>query len=122
MADSNGTSYTRAFNGIAPNVNLINLQVLDQNGAGSDSNVVAAVDQAITLKSTYNIRVLNLSLGRPVFESYKIDPICQAVEAAWSAGIVVVVAAGNSGRNAAGSLPWTRSATLPTTTFPISSP
>ena len=43
--------------------------------------------------------MINLSLGRPVRESYKTDPLCQAVEAAWKAGIVVVVAAGNDGRN-----------------------
>ena len=47
----------------------------------------------------YNIRVINLSLGRPVFESYTLDPVCQAVEAAWKAGIVVVSAAGNDGRD-----------------------
>ena len=50
-------------------------------------------------QETYNIRVINLSLGRPVFESYTVDPLCQAVEAAWKAGIVVVTAAGNSGRD-----------------------
>jgi serine protease AprX len=33
-----------------------------------------------------------------VYESYKHDPLCQAVERAWKAGIVVVVAAGNDGR------------------------
>jgi serine protease AprX len=42
---------------------------------------------------------MNLSLGRRVFESYTQDPLCQAVEAAWNAGIVVVVAAGNNGRD-----------------------
>src|SRR5271166_3914958 len=42
---------------------------------------------------------MNISLGRPVFESYTVDPLCQAVEAAWQAGIVVVVAAGNDGRD-----------------------
>ena len=36
---------------------------------------------------------------RQVFESYTVDPLCQAVEQAWKAGIVVVVAAGNEGRN-----------------------
>jgi serine protease AprX len=61
--------------------------------------VIAAINQAIALKDTYNIRVLNISLGRPVFESYTTDPLCQAVEAAWQAGIVVVVAAGNDGRD-----------------------
>ena len=90
---------TRQFKGIAPNVNLINLRVLDQNGSGTDSNVIAAIQQAIALKSTYNIRVINMSLGRPVSESYTLDPMDQAVESAWKAGIVVVVAAGNYGRD-----------------------
>src|SRR5262249_10245168 len=66
---------------------------------GADSQVIAAIQRAIQLKDTYNIRVINLSLGRPVYESYTLDPLCQAVEAAWQAGIVVVVAAGNAGRD-----------------------
>jgi serine protease AprX len=41
-------------------------------------------------------------LGRPVYESYRQDPLCQAVEAAWKAGIVVVAAAGNDGRDNTG--------------------
>jgi serine protease AprX len=97
---SSGTAngYAATYAGIAPNVNIINLRVLDQNGLGTDSQVIAAIQEAITLKSTYNIRVINMSLGRPVFESYTLDPVDQAVEAAWQAGIVVVAAAGNNGR------------------------
>src|SRR6202020_2602257 len=79
-------------------VNLVDLRVLDLNGSGSDSNVIADIEQAIALKNTYNIRVINLSLGRGIFVSYTQDPLCQAVESAWKAGIVVVVAAGNYGR------------------------
>jgi serine protease AprX len=90
---------TRTFKGIAPNVNLINLRALNQYGAGTDSLVISAIQKAISLKSTYNIRVINLSLGRQVYESYTLDPLCQAVESAWRAGIVVVAAAGNQGRN-----------------------
>ncbi len=97
--NSHGSAFRKTFMGIADNVNLINLRVLDQNGTGHDSAVIAAIQKAISLKSKYNIRVINLSLGRPVYESYKLDPLCQAVEAAWKAGIVVVVAAGNEGRN-----------------------
>jgi serine protease AprX len=93
------SGYSVQYVGIAPNANIINLRVLDSTGSGSDSQVIAAIQRAIALKSTYNIRVINLSLGRPVFESYTLDPVCQAVEAAWQAGIVVVVAAGNDGRN-----------------------
>src|SRR6266571_2195780 len=96
---SNGSTYFRTFKGIAPNANLINLRVLDQNGQGTDSGVISAIQVAINLQSKLHIRVMNLSLGRQVFESYKQDPLCQAVEAAWKAGIVVVAAAGNYGRD-----------------------
>src|SRR5947209_14714061 len=87
------------FRGIAPNPNIINLRALVQNGSATDSTVIAAIQQAIALKSQYNIRVINLSLGRGVFEAYTLDPLCQAVEKAWKTGIVVVVAAGNYGRD-----------------------
>src|SRR5580704_4564367 len=97
--NSRGVNFRKTFMGIADNASLINLRVLDQNGVGRDSAVIAAIEKAISLKSKYNIRVINLSLGRAVYESYKLDPLCQAVEAAWKAGIVVVVAAGNEGRN-----------------------
>lgn len=89
----------RSLRGVAPDANIIDLRVLDENGQGSESDVIAAIQTAILLKDVYNIRVLNLSLGRPVYESYTLDPLCQAVEAAWKAGIVVVVAAGNDGRD-----------------------
>ncbi|HZP22235.1 MAG TPA: S8 family serine peptidase, partial [Terriglobales bacterium] len=96
---SSCTNCTIPIRGIAPNVSLINLRALDNNGQGSDSTVIAAIDAAIQLRGTYNIRVLNLSVGRPVYESYTLDPVCQAVEQAWKAGIVVVVSAGNDGRD-----------------------
>lgn len=93
------SGYPVQYMGVAPNANIINLRVLDATGSGSDSQVIAAIQRAVQLKSTYNIRVINLSLGRSVYESYTLDPVCQAVEAAWKAGIVVVVASGNSGRD-----------------------
>ncbi len=98
---SNGSG--SVYIGIAPAVNIVSLRALDKNGNGSDASVIQAIDAAISLAATYNIRVINLSLGRPVFEPAAQDPLCQAVEAAWKAGIVVVVAAGNDGRdNSAG--------------------
>ncbi len=104
IAGANGISSkcldcTRSLVGMAPNASFINLRVLNASGQGSDSWLIAAIGQAIHLKKLYNIRVINLSLGRPVYESYKLDPVCKAVEAAWKAGIVVVVAAGNDGRD-----------------------
>src|SRR5437588_1044245 len=95
---STGPLFSQNFKGIAPGAHIVNLRVLDANGSATDSTVIAAINQAISLKSQYNIRVINLSLGRAVYETYKLDPLCKAVEKAWQNGIVVVVAAGNNGR------------------------
>jgi serine protease AprX len=95
----NGNQSNLVYVGVAPNVNLINLVALDNTGSSTDSVVIAAIQRAIQLSSQYNIQVINLSLGRPIFESYTVDPLCQAVETAWKAGITVVVAAGNEGRD-----------------------
>ncbi|MDE3197084.1 MAG: S8 family serine peptidase, partial [Acidobacteriota bacterium] len=84
--------------GVSPGVNLINLKVLDKNGMSDDATVIAAIDRAIQFRNRFKIKVINLSLGRPVFESFLDDPLCQEVEKAWLAGITVVVAAGNDGR------------------------
>src|SRR5215469_12973996 len=67
---ANAAGSGRNLSGIAPQVNLLNLRVLDENGNGSDSSVIAAIDQAIQLKSQYNVKVINLSLGRPIYESF----------------------------------------------------
>ncbi len=104
IAAGNGSSSSqpgafRTFRGIAPNANLLDLRVLDRDGMSNDSVVIAAVQQAVQLKGKYNVRVINLSLGRPIYESCTQDPICEAAEAAWKNGIVVVIAAGNLGRN-----------------------
>src|SRR5690349_9760336 len=48
-ASSSGAGFSRKFKGIAPNVNLINLRALDQNGSGLESDVIAAVQRAIDL-------------------------------------------------------------------------
>ncbi len=88
--------------GIAPDAHLASLKVLDQNGRGVISNVIAAFEWAVANKSAYNIRVINLSVGAAVTESYKTDPLTLAAKRAVDAGIVVVTAAGNLGRNSWG--------------------
>jgi serine protease AprX len=78
--NSTGAGYDYKVRGIAPNVKLVSLRALDKSGHGNDSAVIAAIQRAIDLKATYNIRILNLSLGRGVFESASLDPLCQAVQ------------------------------------------
>ncbi|MGD9145320.1 MAG: S8 family peptidase [Anaerolineae bacterium] len=85
------------YHGVAPNSVVIPVQVLDEEGKGTYSQVIAGIQWAIEHKDEYGIRVMNLSLSAPVRSHYWDDPLNQAVMRAWQAGIVVVVAAGNSG-------------------------
>jgi serine protease AprX len=86
--------------GIARNARLIALKVLDGDGLGYISNVIDAIDYAVDNKTALGIRVINLSVGAGVYESYDTDPLTQAAKRAVDAGIVVVASAGNLGQNA----------------------
>ena len=85
-----------AYKGVAPGAALIGLKVLDSQGSGSFSDVQAAIEWCINNKDKYNIKVMNLSLGSSS-SSDGTDSVSQAANAAVDAGIVVVIAAGNSG-------------------------
>jgi serine protease AprX len=101
-AESSDDRSFRTFRGLAPGARLISLRALGPDGTGRTSDVIAAIDWAIQNRESYNIRVLNMSLGHPVSESYTTDPLCRAARAAVDAGIVVVVSAGNGGRVGSG--------------------
>ena len=88
--------------GSAPNVSLVDVRVLNSNGSGLTSDVIAGIQWVIAHKSTYKIRVLNISLGHPVTEPAANDPLVQAVEQAVAAGITTVVSAGNYGQTSTG--------------------
>ena len=105
LIGSSGASSSNKYGGVAPGVRFLALKVLDKKGAGHTSNVIRALEFVVANKSRHNIRVVNLSLGHPVYESAATDPLVQAVEAAVRAGIVVVTAAGNCGINPATGLP-----------------
>jgi serine protease AprX len=96
------TSDTADYRGIASGARIINLRVLGDDGSGVASDVIEAIDWAIENRRVYDIRVINLSLGAPVTQPYRDDPLCEAVERAVAAGIVVVAAAGNYGQAAEG--------------------
>lgn len=96
-AAGDGTASAGKYKGTAPEANLIGIKTLDKHGAGRFSDIIKGIQWAIANKDKYNIRVINMSLGGPVFDSYKDDPVAQAAEEAMKAGIVPVIAAGNSG-------------------------
>jgi len=92
----NGGKSNGQYKGVAPEANLVGVKDLDNTG-GRSSDVIAGIQWVVQNKATYNIKVINLSLGAPATQSYATDPLSQAAGAAWDAGLVVVAAAGNNG-------------------------
>ncbi len=60
-----------SYAGLAPDSHIVSLRVLGADGSGDTSDVISAIDFAIENRVRFGIRIINLSLGRPVFESYK---------------------------------------------------
>ncbi len=87
------------WDGIAPDVNLVSVRVLEDDGSSTYSRVIKGIQWVVENRDEYNIRVLNLSLVAPSLVPYWADPLDRAVSKAWASGIVVVVAAGNGGPN-----------------------
>jgi len=92
---------TLGYVGVAPDCNLINIKVMDSNGSGYLSWIIAGLNWAASHKSTYNIKVANMSLGVEGSSS----ALATAVTSAYTAGIVLVAAAGNDHLNASGFIP-----------------
>jgi serine protease AprX len=85
------------FMGVAPDAGIVSVKVGDNAGAVDVSQVIAGVDWVVDHADELDIRVINLSYSSGSTLPYWIDPLTYAVERAWRAGIVVVVAAGNDG-------------------------
>jgi subtilisin family serine protease len=87
--------------GVAKRVNVVGVRVLGSNGSGSNSGIIRGIEWAAQQASARNraagkiVSVANLSLGGP-----KSQVVDRAVQAATDAGLVMVVAAGNSAGDA----------------------
>ena len=88
-----GGSYT----GVAPRADLISVKAAGRNGVVDVSTILQAMHWVAAYKNQYNIRVVNLSWGTNSAQHHTIDPLNFAVQRLWKHGVVVVVAAGNSG-------------------------
>ena len=103
IAGNGAASATRtggAFPGVAPAAHVVAVKVAGRNGVVDVSTVLEAMHWISAYREQYGIRVLNLSWGVASTQSPTVDPINHAVQRLWSEGIVVVVAAGNSGSTA----------------------
>ncbi len=73
--------------GVAPDVSLYAYKVLGKDGSGYTSNIIRAVNKAVS----DGVNVISMSLGGP----NAIPEFQTAIDNAWQKGIVVVAAAGN---------------------------
>jgi serine protease len=76
--------------GVAYRAKIMPLKVLSASGSGS----VAGIAQAIRWAADHGAKVMNMSLGGPMYA----QSLAQAVKYAHDHGVVVVCAAGNDGR------------------------
>src|SRR4249919_2423672 len=91
---------------MAPECNLVSLKVLDENGIGNASNLIAAIAHVQEING-YGRRLLihgvNISIGYdfdPKWFACGQSPLCVEVDRLVKCGVVVVVAAGNTGYGA----------------------
>lgn len=93
----NGAAAQGKYIGVAPKVNLLDVQISNDQGQATASDVVRGLQWVLNNKDTLKIRVVNLSLNSAVAESYHTSPLNAAVEILWFNRIVVVASAGNNG-------------------------
>lgn len=89
--------------GIAPHAKLVSLKVLDDTGAGSSMNVVRALEYVRTQingQKLMRVHGVNLSVGYEFNAKWFAcgqSPLCVEVNRLVRSGVVVVIAAGNTG-------------------------
>lgn len=93
-----GLSSDGRYQGVAPECDLISVKVLDHKGNGYASDVLAGLRWIEKHREEYNIRIINISVGSFTKKGMSEDSaLVKGVDAAWDAGFIVVVAAGNNG-------------------------
>jgi serine protease AprX len=86
------------YAGAAPTAPIVSLDVMNDQGMASTSDVIAAAEWVLVNKDKYNIRVANFSLHSARYASFRWDPLNKAVQKLWFGGVTVVAAAGNYGK------------------------
>lgn len=91
------------ISGMAPRCKLLSLKVLDDNGKGSTSSIIAALEYVQEINGygrRLKIHGVNLSVGydfEPKWFACGQSPLCVEVDRLVRSGVIVVVAAGNTG-------------------------
>jgi len=93
----NGASSSGQYSGEAPGAKLVSIKVAGADGSTHLGTLISGLQWAVDNRNTYGIKIVNISLGFQTSQSTVKDPLDQAVEATWNAGIAVAASAGNAG-------------------------
>ena len=93
----NGYSSNGKYRGIAPEVNILSVKVLDENGNGSTSDILSTIQWIVDTKDDYKTRIVNFSLGAIAQYRERRDPLVKAANNAIENNLIVIAAVGNSG-------------------------
>ncbi len=96
VAAGNGYLSDGVYRAPAPDASVVLVKVSDQ-GRISDENIVRGIEWVIENKDRYHIRIISMSLGGDEDASFNESMVDRAAEKAVESGLVVIVAAGNSG-------------------------
>lgn len=88
-----GASSGGKYKGVAPGASLMNIKVLGNEGYGPASSIMSGIEYAVDNGAD----IISMSLGARIWPPDGTDPLSITANAAVDAGVVVIVAAGNSG-------------------------
>lgn len=98
VAAGNGVLSHGLYRGIAPEAELVLIQVREPSGRITNASVARALDWLRWEGPDLGVKVVNVSLGGDFVSPLAGNPVDQAVAALIARGIVVVAAAGNDGQ------------------------
>ncbi len=83
--------------GIAPDVQLVCIKVLDEKGRGRLSYMLKGIQMVLQNRKRFGIRIVNISVGALAKDEKENRQLMNAVLQMWDAGLIVCIAAGNEG-------------------------
>ncbi len=95
VACGSGLMSNKKYSGVACGCNIISLKALNMEGEATAVTILEAMEWVYINHKKYNIKVVCMSFGSEPL-GYN-DPIMKGAEKLWNAGVIVVVAGGNSG-------------------------
>ena len=96
VAAGNGHLSDGFYRGIAPDAKVA-LVKIGRSGHIPDQQIVRGLEWVLANREKYDIRIVNISAGGDIEQSYLDSPLCEIVERAVGEGLIVVCAVGNAG-------------------------